>query len=611
MRFTVGKKIGLGFGVVLILLLTVFASTLFVVVEAEDTLDKSIKANDKFLNVDQPSVYQLSHLKKELTNTQMFMQQWVTVQSRKDASFKVAASKLIDTLIPKDTVNINELLPGWKNNKEHIELYSYVNNNINLLLNGYNFNVREQLVDFSSYESSLSNAQEAARFAFDFDIEPLYNQTIDSLDKLISYKNFVAEEQQKASKKSFINTNSNFKNLLFGVVLAGVILALGTIIIAFFTTLSITKPVQELKKILINLGRGVFPKNRITPSNDEIGEMSTAMNSLVSGLQKTTSFAHEVGQSNFDFPYEPMSDEDVLGHALLKMKDELAETERILEEKVKLRTEEVVRQKDEIDQQRSKLEELYNDVTDSIRYAKRLQYSILPPENIVKKWFPLSFVLFKPKDIVSGDFYWMHKIGSKHLFASVDCTGHGVPGAFMSLVGANGLNSAIKEHKLSDPGKILDDLNAYSHESLNKKGDENAVRDGMDIALCAIDYKKMQLDYAGAYNPLYIIRNGEILVTKGDKFAIGSFDPGVKNFNTHTISLEKGDLIYVFSDGYADQFGGLKGKKFMYRQFRETLLSVKDLPMDEQRALLDQKIEAWKGSFEQVDDILIIGVRIE
>ena len=121
----------------------------------------------------------------------------------------------------------------------------------------------------------------------------------------------------------------------------------------------------------------------------------------------------------------------------------------------------------------------------------------------------------------------------------------------------------------------------------------------------------MQVDYAGAYNPLYIIRNGEIIITKGDKFAIGSFEPGEKHFKTESIALEKGDVIYVFSDGYADQFGGLKGKKFMYRQFRETLLSIKDLPMDEQRALLDQKIEAWKGSFEQVDDILIIGVRIE
>jgi serine phosphatase RsbU (regulator of sigma subunit) len=219
-------------------------------------------------------------------------------------------------------------------------------------------------------------------------------------------------------------------------------------------------------------------------------------------------------------------------------------------------------------------------------------------------------VLFKPKDIVSGDFYWMIKIGNKHLFASVDCTGHGVPGAFMSLVGANGLNSAVKEHSLQTPGEILDDLNKYAHESLNKKNDENAVRDGMDIALCALDYENMNVEFSGAYNPLYIIRKGEILITKGDKFAIGSFDPGSKNYETHNIPIKKGDLLYVFSDGYADQFGGLKGKKFMYRQFRDTLLSIKDMPMDEQKQVLDQKIETWKGSHEQVDDILIIGVHI-
>ena len=198
-----------------------------------------------------------------------------------------------------------------------------------------------------------------------------------------------------------------------------------------------------------NLGRGVFPKKNLDPSNDEIGEMTVAMNSLVKGLKKTTSFAQEVGQSNFNYPYKPLSSEDILGHALLKMKDSLAETERTLELKVKERTEEVVKQKDEIDLQKSKLEELYKDVTDSIKYAKRLQDSILPPRSYIEGLFPDSFVLFKPKDIVSGDFYWMNRIGSKHIFAAVDCTGHGVPGAFMSLVGANGLNSAVKEHRLS------------------------------------------------------------------------------------------------------------------------------------------------------------------
>ena len=609
MRFTVGKKIGLGFGIVLILLLTVFGITYYVVHTAESTLSDSIENNQKLLEIEQPTVNGLYNLKAHLTVSQSLILKWVRVPSRPDELWKKKLEKLIDSSIPRDTMRINELMDQWEEGSNDEQSFNLIKKNIAVIINSFNQYIRKSLVDFESYSDEMNKID--AEYEYDFTISPTIEETLNSLEQLIADKNEIAQNKSKDSMKSFDDTNTNFSNLALILFIAGLLLATGTIIIAFFTTLSITKPVQELKKILINLGRGVFPKSKISPSNDEIGEMSSAMNSLVSGLQKTTSFAHEVGQSNFDFPYEPLSDEDVLGHALLKMKDELAETERILEKKVKERTEEVVRQKDEIDQQKSKLEELYNDVTDSIRYAKRLQDSILPPENIMKKWFPLSFVLFKPKDIVSGDFYWMHKIGNKHLFAAVDCTGHGVPGAFMSLVGANGLNGAIKEHKLNDPGMILDDLNAYSHESLNKEGDENAVRDGMDIALCAIDYKNMQLDYAGAYNPLYIIRNGEILITKGDKFAIGSFEPGAKHFNTQSISLEKGDVIYVFSDGYADQFGGLKGKKFMYRQFRETLLSIKDLPMDEQRALLDQKIEAWKGSFEQVDDILIIGVRIE
>ena len=411
-------------------------------------------------------------------------------------------------------------------------------------------------------------------------------------------------------KQSFKATNYKFSRLSKAIFFVGIILLIGTFIIAFFTTLSITKPVQRLKRILINLGSGVFPSHEIKPSNDEIGEMSVAMNTLVKGLKETTQFAHEVGQSNFKYPYQPLSDDDVLGHALLKMKDELAETERILEQKVKERTEEVVRQKDEIDKQKSKLEELYTDVTDSIRYAKRLQDSILPPDRYIKKLFPSSFVLFKPKDIVSGDFYWVHNIKDEMIFASVDCTGHGVPGAFMSLVGANGLKSAVTEHSLAQTGPILDDLNKYASESLNKTGDENAIRDGMDISICSLNRKKNKIQFSGAYNPLYLIRDNELQIFKTDKFAIGSFEPGTKNYQTFSLDVKKGDIIYLFSDGYADQFGGLKGKKFMYRQFKETLLAICHEPMETQKVLLDQKIEAWRGSLDQIDDILVMGVKV-
>jgi serine phosphatase RsbU (regulator of sigma subunit) len=292
------------------------------------------------------------------------------------------------------------------------------------------------------------------------------------------------------------------------------------------------------------------------------------------------------------------------------MRDELAETERILEQKVKERTEEVVRQRDENERQRLKLEDLYKDVTDSIRYAKRLQYSILPPTERIAEVCPDSFVLFKPKDIVSGDFYWFDKIGGKSFCASVDCTGHGVPGAFMSLVGANGLNAAVKEHNTIDPGDVLNELNKFVSDSLNKGSEDNGVRDGMDLSLCTIDYEKMELQYAGANNPLYLIRNNEFTIIKADKFAIGSFEPGTKHYTSHTVALEKGDIIYLFSDGYADQFGGDKGKKFLYKHFRDELMAIHKEPVAVQKTRLDDTIKKWQGSYEQVDDILVIGVRI-
>jgi len=368
--------------------------------------------------------------------------------------------------------------------------------------------------------------------------------------------------------------------------------------------------VRSLRSVLLSLGKGIFPDTKIKVTNDEVGDMSSAMIELVDGLKKTTDFAKEVGQSNFDYPYQPMSDEDVLGHALLKMKDELAETERILEQKVKERTEEVVKQKDEIESQNQELEELYKDVTDSIRYAKRLQYSILPPDETIAKICPDSFVLFKPKDIVSGDFYWFDQLDGKSYCAVVDCTGHGVPGAFMSLVGANGLNAAVREHNTNEPANILDELNNFVSDSLNKTNEDNDIRDGMDLSLVAIDYKTLEIQYAGAYNPIYIIRNGEFIILKADKFAIGSFDPGNKNYTNQKYQLEKGDIVYLFSDGYADQFGGHKGKKFLYKTFREELLRVHQMDIDKQRTELNDTIVKWQGDYAQVDDILVVGIRI-
>ncbi|HET6245399.1 MAG: tetratricopeptide repeat protein [Bacteroidetes bacterium] len=275
-------------------------------------------------------------------------------------------------------------------------------------------------------------------------------------------------------------------------------------------------------------------------------------------------------------------------------------------------------QNKEIITQKATIEGKNKDIMDSIKYAKRIQEAILPPSNLLKKILPEHFVLYKPKDIVSGDFYWIsplnnHKgIGMESfLLAAVDCTGHGVPGALMSIVGHNGLTRAVKENHFIKPSDILNYLNHSVHETLRQSYEESSVKDGMDIALVNINCKEHKLEFAGANNPLLIVRNGNIIEIKGDKQPIGSFTgDNLRPFKNNEVPIFKGDCIYIFTDGYVDQFGGPKGKKFKYTQLKELLLKINNESMPLQCNILNEKIEKWKGNLEQVDDICIIGVRI-
>jgi serine phosphatase RsbU (regulator of sigma subunit) len=220
-------------------------------------------------------------------------------------------------------------------------------------------------------------------------------------------------------------------------------------------------------------------------------------------------------------------------------------------------------------------------------------------------------VFSKPKDIVSGDFYWIDKKGDNVLFAAVDCTGHGVPGAFMSIVGHNILTQAMTESSSVVPAAFLDKLNKGVSETLNQTSEETKLRDGMDIALCSVNFKTMELQYAGAYNPLLIVRNKEIIEIKADSIAIGSYtEIQRQSYTNHSLQLQKGDTIYVFSDGYSDQFGGPDGKKFKLNQFKTMLLNLNGVSMQQQQIALERSIEEWRGVLQQVDDMLIIGVKI-
>jgi ligand-binding sensor domain-containing protein/serine phosphatase RsbU (regulator of sigma subunit) len=271
----------------------------------------------------------------------------------------------------------------------------------------------------------------------------------------------------------------------------------------------------------------------------------------------------------------------------------------ILEEKVKERTAEVVQKSMEI-------EEKNRDITASIRYAERIQRAMLPREDT----FHETFVLFMPKDIVSGDFYWMYDNGDQQFIAVCDCTGHGVPGAFMSIIGHNSLNKVVREYGITRPSAILDQLNTEVLKALMQRNEET-INDGMDMALIAFNKKKLTLDFAGAYNPLYVVRKGEVFVYKGDRFPIGMTAIGdKKNFSNQNIDIQPGDMLYMCSDGYADQFGSAEVKKYKSGNVKKLLSEIWHLPVNEQREKLKKEILEWKGDLQQIDDIMFIGTKI-
>jgi tetratricopeptide (TPR) repeat protein/serine phosphatase RsbU (regulator of sigma subunit) len=264
-------------------------------------------------------------------------------------------------------------------------------------------------------------------------------------------------------------------------------------------------------------------------------------------------------------------------------------------------------QKQLVDTAFDQLESKNTEILDSIQYAKRIQNAILPPDKVVKEYLNDSFIYYKPKDIVAGDFYWMEPTPEGVLFASADCTGHGVPGALVSVLCNNSLNRSVREYKLTDPGTILNKTREIVIQEFERSEDE--VKDGMDIALCSL--KGNTLKYSGANNPLWIIRKDaqEVEVIKADKQPIGQFEK-VMPYTTHTLDLNHGDAIYIFSDGYIDQFGGAKGKKFKSRPFKNLLLSIQDKTMEEQYVLIDSAFQKWKGELEQIDDVCVIGVKL-
>jgi serine phosphatase RsbU (regulator of sigma subunit) len=292
----------------------------------------------------------------------------------------------------------------------------------------------------------------------------------------------------------------------------------------------------------------------------------------------------------------------------LQKKFDIAESQKE-KEIYRLKNVDLAQANEEISRQKIELEEKNRNITDSIFYAGRLQKAILPPENLLNKYFAEAFILFQPKDIVSGDFYWFSGKNEQFVLAAVDCTGHGVPGALMSMMGNNFLSSIVETEGKTNPAEILQEMNKRTKASLQNKEASVTANDGMDLALCSIDFKNQTLYYSGAYRPLVFIRDGQLNEIKGDKHSIGGISEFDTTFTLHQLNIQKGDTFYIYSDGYADQFGGHKNRKYMAGKLKDFLVEISTKPMNEQQQLLTENHYNWRGENEQVDDLLVIGFR--
>ncbi|WP_462280221.1 SpoIIE family protein phosphatase [Salinivirga cyanobacteriivorans] len=402
---------------------------------------------------------------------------------------------------------------------------------------------------------------------------------------------YMERENTDLYKKSVIrivSDRSRDKQILSNELIKSISISLVTIllviIIIYYKTKVITSPIKRLVANVNRIAKGDLTDRALIEGSNEIATLSKHFNRMIERIE---------------------------------------EYYNVLEQKVADRTKEIEQQKEEITAQRDsladknqrievaykKIEEQNLHITDSIKYAEQIQKALLPPEKVLLDSFPDSFVLFKPKDIVSGDFYWTRRIEDKRIFVAADCTGHGVPGAFMSLLGISSLNEIVTADSSDDAAKILDRLRKYIKKSLRQTGKEKEQKDGIDLSLCIYAPEKKKLLCAGANNSIVLIRDNEIELIKADRMPIGIYRKE-HPFTNHEIDVKDGDIIYMFSDGYQDQFGGPEGRKFLAKNFRKLLLKVHGLPLEQQRKEIDTTIKNWMKDEEQVDDILVVGLKL-
>ncbi|MFM7233017.1 MAG: PP2C family protein-serine/threonine phosphatase [Flavobacteriales bacterium] len=558
-------------------------------------MERSRAINDRINGVYAPSIGLLEELDNQLLRAQQLMKQWAWNQQNDADPDRVEAYSLCTQRIPTQLNRIDSISVIWSDEQR-------VNKNVlfadvqSLLL--VYADLRKTLPSHKSYYSPelMLSADELIMFKVPGPLEK-------------SHRNLrlLTDSQRRDMEAEIGRMNESFTQLKRLQLLITIAVSLIGIFLLFLMTQWIVRPVNSLRLKLTNLSKGIYSLHPTRANNDEIGDMVKAADRLIANFEKTKEFSLSVGAGKFDMPFEPLSEHDELGMALLQMRDDLASYRNEMEEKVAAQTQEIRAQKEQVELQNVRVTELYTDLQASIDYAQRLQSTILPGHETIAEVFPKYFVFYKPKAKVSGDFYWFANKGKKLMFAAADCTGHGVPGAFMSLVGHNALNQATKVY--NKPAQVLNAVNRLAAVALRANQD-HFMKDGMDIALCAVDMEAMELEFSGAQNPAYVVRAGELTELSADSFSIGSYVKGERDFTEKKMALKRGDCIYLFSDGYADQFGGPLGKKLMRKQFRQILADINELPIEQQRIIVQMRFEEWQGENEQVDDVLVIGVQI-
>ncbi|GEM_PF-1369792 len=733
------KKVTIGFIIVLIIVLI---NAIFSTISLQNNRSKV----NKTINVLSPYVETMEQLNLMITQSKMLVTNWVYLQANE--TDKQSLKKLHQKEYPilkKKILAFPEQLDASKDTK-------LINNVIKqfeeLLI--IEKEVMSTLNSFDTYEDPLTKF--SMEEIIEVEVLPRSEKIFTDLGSILKHK----RSEMTALKDNMINS---FTQLVFSVIFSSISLVFLVYLAGIFIRQSITRPVIKMQNVIFKLGRGEIPTDKLEVSNDVIGEMTLSVNTLSSSFKTTSEFANQIGSGNLKADFSPLSDQDLLGNALLSMRENLRAYSEEMEQKVEIRTLELKKEKEKVEYINQELEKLSivasetdnaivianhtgniewvnagfiklfgydldefkkacggsllnssanpdikeimqysiehktpviyevenitkdgkklwiqstltpiiddngeikklviidsnitaqkeaeevvleqnKDILDSILYAKRIQQAILPSEEAILTAFPSSFVIFRPKDIVSGDFYWFHKIGSKkhqkttglkYVFAAVDCTGHGVPGAFMSMIGNNTLNMIAIEDGIIDPGQILSEMNRKIKHALHQNNYETSeTRDGMDAVIIVVDPINNTLEYAGANRPLYIIRpNVELTETykidcligethfleelKPNKQALGGLTDANYQYNTVKLDLTNNETIYLTSDGYCDQFGWINNKKFMTKKFKNLILSIQDKNLDEQKIIIEAEHDDWKGEIPQVDDILVAGFKM-